>query len=200
MRGYLPAVGLALVAALLLRGLVVTGVKVPSGSMLPTLQVGDYLLVTPLFYGLRLPGIGWVTRWAEPQPGDVVVFAGPHDTGPKDVALDYVKRVAAVGGELVEMRDGQLIVDGSPRLFPGTAVRHPAPGSQLPVRTDNFGPVPVPGGKLFMLGDSRDRSIDSRVFGFVDVNDVRGKAGAIYWSMDGDDGWVRWERLGSEVR
>jgi len=51
-----------------------------------------------------------------------------------------------------------------------------------------------------MLGDSRDRSIDSRVWGFVDVNDVRGKAGAIYWSMDGDDGWVRWERLGSEVR
>ena len=183
-----------MVAALLLRGIVLTGVKVPSGSMLPTLQVGDYLLVSPLPYGVRLPGIGWVTRWADPQVGDVVVFAGPRDE-----AQDYVKRVAAVGGELVEVRDGELIVDGTPRRFPGTISSHPAPGSQLPVRTDNFGPIPVPGGKLFMLGDSRDRSIDSRVWGFVDVNDVRGRAGAIYWSMDGDDGWVRWERLGSEV-
>ncbi len=180
---------------MLLRGIVLTGVKVPSGSMLPTLQVGDYLIVSPLSYGLRVPGIGWVVRWADPQVGDVVVFAGPRDE-----AQDYVKRVAAVGGELVEVRDGKLLVDGEPRIFPGTVTSHPAPGSQLPVRTDNFGPVPVPVGKLFMLGDSRDRSIDSRVWGFVDVTDVRGKARAVYWSMDGDDGWVRWERLGSEVR
>lgn len=163
--------------------------------MLPTLQVGDYLLVTPLRYGVRLPGIGWLTRWADPRPGDVVVFANPRDQG-----QDYVKRVAAVGGELVEVRDGQLVVDGRPRVFPGATVGHPAPGSQLPARTDNFGPIPVPVGKLFMLGDSRDRSIDSRIWGFVDVDDVRGRAGAVYWSMDGDDGWVRWERLGSEVR
>jgi signal peptidase I len=174
---------------------VLTGVKVPSGSMLPTLQVGDYLLVTPLRYGIRLPGLGWLVRWADPQVGDVVVFAGPRDE-----AADYVKRVAAVGGELVEVRNGELLVDGTPRIFAGTATSHPAPGSQLPVRTDNFGPIAVPVGKLFMLGDSRDRSIDSRVWGFVDVDDVRGQAGAIYWSMDGDDGWVRWERLGSKVR
>jgi signal peptidase I len=163
--------------------------------MLPTLQVGDYLIVSPLPYGLRLPGLGWIMRWAEPAVGDVVVFAGPRDQ-----TQDYVKRVAAIGGELVEVRDGQLLVDGAPRIFPGTVTSQPAPGSQLPVRTDNFGPIPVPVGKLFMLGDSRDRSIDSRVWGFVDVNDVRGRAGAIYWSMDGDDGWVRWERLGGEVR
>ena len=114
-----------MVVALLLRGVVVTGVKVPSGSMLPTLQIGDYLLVSPLRYGLRLPAIGWVTRWADPQVGDVVVFAGPRDQ-----AQDYVKRVAAVGGELVEVRNGELIVDGTPRRFPGTVTSHPAPDSQ----------------------------------------------------------------------
>jgi signal peptidase I len=178
-------------AALLLRGVAVMAVKVPSGSMLPTLQVGDHLLVTPLCYGVRLPLVGWLVRWADPQPGDVVVFAGPYDA-----AQDYVKRVAAVGGELVELRAGQLLVDGAPRHIAGA----PAADSQFPRAGDNYGPVAVPVGKLFVLGDSRDRSIDSRVWGFVDVDDVRGKAGAIYWSMDADDGWVRWERLGGEVR
>jgi signal peptidase I len=166
-------------------------VKVPSGSMLPTLQIGDHVLVTPLRYGVRLPLLGWVVRWADPQPGDVVVFAGPHDA-----THDYIKRVAAVGGELVELRAGQLFVDGAPRRLPGA----PAADSQLPSRADNFGPIAVPVGTLFVLGDSRDRSIDSRVWGFVDVDDVRGQAGAVYWSMDADDGWVRWERLGGDVR
>lgn len=170
-------------------------VKVPSGSMLPTLQVGDHILVWPLRYGLRLPLVGWLVRWADPQPGDVVVFAGPHDA-----TRDYVKRVAAVGGELVELRAGQLVVDGTPRRLSGPPPDAPAADSQFASRTDTFGPIAVPAGKLFVLGDSRDRSIDSRVWGFVDVDDVRGQAGAIYWSMDADDGWVRWERLGGDVR
>ncbi|MFN8641842.1 MAG: signal peptidase I [Candidatus Binatia bacterium] len=191
----MQAIGLALLAALLLRGIVVMAVKVPSGSMLPTLQLGDQVLVTPLRYGVRLPLLGWLARWADPRPGDVVVFAGPHDA-----SQDYVKRVAAVGGELVEVRAGQLFVDGAPRPLPGWPPPAPAADSQLLARTDNFGPIAVPVGKLFMLGDSRDRSIDSRVWGFVDVDDVRGRAAAIYWSMDADDGWVRWERLGSGVR
>ena len=182
-------------AALLLRGVAVMAVKVPSGSMLPTLQVGDHVLVSPLRYGLRLPLVGWLVRWADPRPGDVVVFAGPQDA-----TQDYVKRVAAVGGELVELRAGRLFVDGAPRSLPGDPPDTPSAHSQLVARTDNFGPIAVPVGKLFVLGDSRDRSIDSRVWGFVDVGDVRGQAGAIYWSMDADDGWVRWERLGSEVR
>jgi signal peptidase I len=182
-------------AALLLRAFVVMAVKVPSGSMLPTLQVGDHVLVTPLGYGVRLPGIGWLVRWADPQPGDVVVFAGPHDA-----AQDYIKRVAAVGGELVELRGGQLFVDGRARAFAGAPPTTGATHSQLLARPDNFGPIAVPVGTLFVLGDSRDRSIDSRVWGFVDVDDVRGEAGAVYWSMDADDGWVRWERLGGGVR
>jgi signal peptidase I len=180
----------------ILRGFVVLAVKVPSGSMLPTLQIGDHVLVSPLSYGLRIPLIGgWLLRWSDPQPGDVVVFAGP-----RDAAQDYVKRVAAVGGERVELRDGLLFVDGVGRPLPeGVAPPPRPPGGRRPA-ADTFGPVAVPTGKLFVLGDSRDRSIDSRAWGFVDVGDVRGKAGAIYWSMDGDDGWVRWERLGTAVR
>lgn len=163
--------------------------------MLPTLQVGDHVLITPLAYGVRLPLVGWLVRWSDPQPGDVVVFAGPQDA-----TQDYVKRVAAVGGELVELRRGRLFVNGAPRPIPGDPPADAAGDSQLLSPRDTFGPVAVPVGKLFVLGDSRERSIDSRVWGFVDVNDVRGRAGAIYWSMDADDGWVRWERLGSQVR
>ena len=164
--------------------------------MLPTLQIGDHVLVSPLSYGIRIPLLGgWVVRWADPKAGDVVVFAGP-----RDAEQDYVKRVAAVGGERVELRGGELFVDGQPRGLPAGVDPPPRHAGVRRPSTDTFGPVAVPAGKLFVLGDSRDRSIDSRVWGFVDVGDVRGKAGMIYWSMDGDDGWVRWERIGSAVR
>ena len=97
-----------------MRGLVLQAYKIPSGSMLPTLQLGDYVLVNPLAYGLRLPLFGgWLLRWRQPQPGDVVVFVSP-----KDPTQDYVKRVVAVAGELVEIRDRQLFVDGQPRDVP----------------------------------------------------------------------------------
>lgn len=184
-----------MLAAILLRGFAVLAVKVASGSMLPTLQIGDHVLVSPLSYGLRIPLLGgWVARWADPLPGDVVVFAGP-----RDAEQDFVKRVAAVGGERVELRDGELFVDGRPRPLPD-GVPSPPRGNVRRPAADTFGPVAVPKGKLFVLGDSRDRSIDSRAWGFVDVGDVRGRAGNIYWSMDGDDGWIRWERLGRAVR
>ena len=170
--------------------------KIPSGSMLPTLQVGDYVLVNPLAYGLRLPLFGgWLLRWRQPQPGDVVVFVSP-----KDPTQDYVKRVAAVAGELVEIRDKQLFVDGQPRAVRTAYFAGAAEHVQLSVPRDTFCPTPVPTGQLFVLGDNRDQSFDSRFWGFVDVRDVLGKAFLVYWSVDGEDGWIRWERLGAMVR
>lgn len=181
--------------AALLRGFAFMAFKIPSASMLPTLQIGDYVLVEPLQYGLRKPWGGWLMRWAAPRPGDVVVFANPRDP-----TQDFVKRVIAVGGERVEIRDKQVLVDGVPRDFAGAYFVEGRSNSQSNDVRDNFASVWVPPGQLFVLGDNRDQSVDSRFWGFVDANDVRGKAATVYWSMDGDDGWVRWDRIGNRVR
>ena len=185
---------LALLLGALLRGVALQAFKIPSASMLPTLQIGDHVLVEPLRYGLRLPWGSWLLRWASPQPGDVIVFANP-----RDATQDFVKRVVAVGGEQVEVRDKRVLINGVPRELPGAMF---VEGSRVQLHDvrDNFGPVTVPAGQLFVLGDNRDQSVDSRFWGFVDVNDVRGAAARVYWSMDGDDGWVRWERIGDVVR
>jgi signal peptidase I len=181
--------------AFVVRGLVVEAFKIPSGSMLPTLQIGDYVLITPLRYGARLPGFGgWLWRWSSPQPGDIIVFLAP-----KEPAQDYVKRVVAVAGEVVEIRDKQVLVDGQPRDLPGGYFADGLQHVQYSGPRDNFGPAAVPPGHVFVLGDNRDQSIDSRFWGFVDVDDVEGKAMLIYWSVDGEDGWVRWQRLGAVV-
>jgi signal peptidase I len=178
----------------LLRGVALEAFKIPSASMLPTLQIGDYVLVNKLRYGVRLPFLDeWLVHFSPPKRGDVIVFANG-----KDPALDYVKRVIAVEGELVEIRNKQLLIDGIPRDVP-TAYFTDGSHVQSKSPRDNFGPTRVPPGHVFVLGDNRDQSIDSRYWGFVDVNDVEGKALLVYWSADGDDGWVRWERMGKRV-
>lgn len=198
MRGYGSVIVAALLAAGLLRGCALMAVKVPSGSMLPNLQIGDFVLVTPLAYGLRVPLLGgWLLRWSDPAPGDVIVFAGPRDPA-RNTSDDFIKRVVAVGGERVEIRDKTALVDGQPRVQPVTFVE--GAHVQLEGPRDTFGPVAVPPGKLFVLGDNRDRSIDSRYWGFIDVGDVRGRAGVVYWSRDAGDGWFRWERIGTRVQ
>jgi signal peptidase I len=177
-----------------LRGVALEAVKIPSASMLPTLQIGDYVLVNRLRYGIRLPGARrWLTRGAGPQPGEVIVFSD-H----KDPAVMYVKRAIAVAGEVVEIRDKQVFVNGVARDVP-TAYFAQRSHVQPASPRDNFGPERVPPRHVFVLGDNRDQSFDSRFWGFVDVRDVLGKAVLVYWSADGDDGWVRWERMGKFV-
>lgn len=179
---------------MLVRGVALEVFKIPSASMLPTLQMGDYLVVNKLRYGVRLPGLRrWMLHFGVPQPGDVIVF-----TSPKDRSLFYVKRVVAVAGEVVEIRDKQLFVNGVPQFEP---TAHFTQGSHVQTISprDNFGPARVPRRHVFVLGDNRDQSFDSRYWGFVDLRDVEGKAFMIYWSADGDDGWVRWERMGKLV-
>ncbi len=179
---------------MLVRGVALEAFKIPSASMLPTLQMGDYLVVNKLRYGVRLPGFRrWILRFDVPQPGDVIVFSKP-----KDRSLFYVKRVAAMAGDVVEIRDKQLFVNGVPRDEPAA---HYAQGSHVQSASprDNFGPARVPRRHVFVLGDNRDQSFDSRYMGFVDFRDVEGKAFMVYWSADGDDGWVRWERMGKLI-
>jgi len=187
-RTYFKTVVTAFVVALLLRGCVVQGFKVPSGSMLPTLQVGDYILASRIDYGIPRPVLrGWLWRYGSPRPGEIVVFG--RSAEPDRL---YVKRVAAVAGEIVEVRDGQLTVDGHQRDI--------LPDWVHTGRLDDFGPIRVPPGRLFVLGDNRDQSIDSRSWGPVDSSGIKGRVFLIYWSQSNSGGGVRWERLGSRVQ
>ena len=194
-REYLEAIGIALIAALFIRTFIVQAFKIPSGSMLPTLQIGDHILVNKLAYGIRIPFLERYTlRFGKPKGGDVVVFVYPVDR-----TKDFIKRVIAVEGDQVEIRDKQVYVNGEPvkdthAFFEDGLVIHG--GIRL---RDNYGPRTVPEGHIFVMGDNRDRSYDSRFWGFVNFKDIKGKAFVVYWSWDGKDRWVRWERTGSII-
>lgn len=193
-REYAEALGTALLLALALRTFVVQAFKIPSGSMLPTLQIGDHILVNKFIYGPRLEipltqrSLGQLPGLRKPARGDVVVFIWP-----KDRSKDFIKRVIATEGETVELRDRQLFIDGRP--VPDPHAHYSATHSAL----DTYGPFTVPKGTVFVMGDNRDQSYDSRFWGPVPLSDIKGRAIIIYWSWDGPDRWVRWERIGHLV-
>ena len=191
-REYFEAIIIALLAALFIRTFIVQAFKIPSGSMIPTLQIGDHILVNKLVYGIRVPFWGnYMVRYGKPHKGDVVVFVYP-----KDRSKDFIKRVIGVEGDQVEIRRKKVYINGNPVEDPYARFED---GEILLVPfhiRDNYGPETVPENNIFVLGDNRDRSHDSRFWGFVNFKDVKGKAFIIYWSWDGNDRWVRWERLG----
>lgn len=187
---YLEALAVALVLALVIRTFVVQAFKIPSGSMLDTLLIGDHLLVNKFLYGTRIPFTDTVILpLQEPADGDVIVFEFPEDT-----SKDFIKRIVGVPGDVLEMKDKVLFRNGQKLDEP--YVKHTDPGIQA--RRDNFGPITVPAGKYFVMGDNRDESYDSRFWGFVDKDKIRGKAWMIYWSWDGP-GDIRWSRIGDIV-
>lgn len=193
-REYAEALLVALLLALFIRSFIVQAFKIPSGSMLPTLQIGDHILVNKFLYGLRLPYPfeKVIVQWRQPRQGDVIVFIYPRDR-----TKDFIKRVIAVEGDTVEIRHKQVYVNGTKLEIPQATFADE--DREIPGLRDNFGPITVPPHKLFVMGDNRDRSHDSRFWGFADLDDVKGKAFLIYWSWDGEDRWVRWERLGSLI-
>ncbi|MDO8946934.1 MAG: signal peptidase I [Desulfocapsaceae bacterium] len=203
-REYVEAIVVAVLLALFVRTFIVQAFKIPSGSMLPTLQIGDHLLVSKFSYGVRLPVIGTslISRQG-PAHGDVVVFRFPRDR-----SLDYIKRVVAIGGDSIEVRDKQVFLNGQQVENPHAHFTSRDIMSSAAGPRDNFGPVTVPDGKIFVMGDNRDNSYDSRFWGFVDLQDVLGKALIIYWSWDVDKSLfsidrytsIRWDRLGDIVR
>lgn len=148
--------------------------------MLPTLLIGDHLLVNKFTYGVRLPFTGTVlVPINTPEHNDVIVFKYPQD--PK---LDYIKRVVAVGGDTIESRDKVLYLNGKPFDDKyGVHMDDTVVDRAISPR-DNFGPLVVPEGKVFVMGDNRDNSYDSRFWGFVDHRAILGKAFIIYWSWD----------------
>jgi signal peptidase I len=226
----------ALLVALVLRAFVVQAYEIPSNSMVPTLEVGDRVFVSKLAYGARLPfSEETLVRWSSPHRGDIVVFSDPAQ------GIDLIKRVVAVAGDRVEMKNDILYVNGQP--VPRTPlgecryedkvsdnplahppVEQPAPAG---VTAEQWGKyrclafreelggrqystvvapdhpaqysvqTTVPPGHVFVMGDHRDSSADSRYYGPVPVSRLRGRALAIFWSRGSQ---MRWDRLGHSVR
>jgi signal peptidase I len=154
---------LVVIAFLLAMGIkqfVVQPFVIPSGSMEPTLQVGDRVLVNKFVY-----------RFAQPSPGDVVVFLSPESS-----SVDYIKRVIAVGGQTVEVRDGVVYVDGRAKVEPYVDTR-------VKDTYTSEKPVKVPAGYVWLMGDNRTNSRDSRYFGARPASDLLGRAFLIYWPV-----------------
>lgn len=208
-REYGEAFGIALVLALIIRTFFIQAYKIPSGSMEPTLLIGDHILVNKLIYGLRVPdslfgitfpGVPWgqyLFSIETVHRGDVVVFVFPPDP-----TKDFIKRVIGLPGDTVQVKDAKVWLNGSPMPDPH-AHFEVSEQERSPISPrDNFGPVTVPAGKLLMMGDNRDRSYDGRYWGFVDTNLVEGRAILIYWSWDSDGAGllpIRWSRFGKLV-
>ncbi len=193
LRENVEAILLAILLALFIRTFVVQAFKIPSGSMEDTLLIGDHILVNKFLYGVRMPFSNkTIVPVSTPKRGDIVVFKFPQD--PK---MDFIKRVVGIPGDVVECRNKVVYVNGEPE-----GNNHAVHKEAFTLRhggRDNFGPVEVPANSLFVMGDNRDRSNDSRFWKFVDFRLLRGKAFMIYWSWDKEDFGVRWRRIGDMI-
>ena len=195
-REFVEAVLMAVLIAGFIISFIVQAFKIPSGSMIPTLLIGDHLFVNKFIYGVKIPLIRkTIIPVTDPKRGDVVVFIYPADR-----SKDFIKRVIGIGGDKIEMKNKKLFINDQPYEDPfgvyDDATVYPA---EVQPR-DNFGPLTVPNNSLFVMGDNRDHSLDSRFWGFVDLKDVQGKAFILYWSWDSEEKRVRWDRLAKLIK
>lgn len=195
---YIEAIIIAILIAVVIRTFIVQAYKIPSRSMVPTLLVGDHLLVNKFIYGVKIPVIRRIiVPITDPKRGDIIVFIYPNDR-----TKDYIKRVIGMGGDKIEIKNKNIFINDQPYkdAFGIYSDNTTYPAIMQP--RDNFGPVTVPRGSLFVMGDNRDESADSRFWGFVDLKDVEGKALLIYWSWNSEEQdnllkKIRWQRLGN---
>ena len=179
-REYFEAIVIAVILALFIRTFIIQAFKIPSGSMLPTLQIGDHLLVNKFIYGVKLPFNGTLLiPIKDVARGDVVVFRFP-----KDRSVDYIKRVVGTPGDTVEIKNKNVFVNGKQIKDPHAHITSAAILDAKASPRDNLGPILVPEDRIFVMGDNRDNSYDSRFWGFVDQRDILGKAFILYWSWD----------------
>jgi signal peptidase I len=232
-RDFFEGLFIALIAALIIRQFIVQAYRIPTSSMEDSLLIGDFLLVNKFNYGMRTPDwigipyteIGFDIPWVRipgfktPQQNDVVIFRYPLDQN-----LDYIKRCIAIGGQTLEVVDKKVYVDG--KEFPSppnmkfmdrnTIIKKNEGRYTFPTfennkygSRDNFGPLKIPENNFFMMGDNRDRSSDSRVWGFVNYSHIVGEALIIYFSWQGDFNFsdlflfykkIRFERIANVIR
>ncbi len=192
---WLKSIIIALILALFIRTFIVQAYKIPSGSMIPTLLVGDYLLVNKLSFGLRNPiKDDFLYKWGLPHRQEIVVF-----TYPLDNKLDFIKRVIGLPGDTVEIVNKRVFVNGKPLKEPYVQFTDDTIYPKEISPRDNFGPVKVPEGYIFVLGDNRDQSYDSRFWGFVPIHSLKGRALIIYFSWDSERGRIRFDRIGKLI-
>ncbi|MEW6615733.1 MAG: signal peptidase I [Thermodesulfobacteriota bacterium] len=194
-REWVEAIVIAVILALTIRTFVVQAFKIPSGSMETTLLVGDHLLVNKFIYGIKIPFTSTrILTFNKPQRGDIIVFIYPEDR-----KKDFIKRVVGVEGDRVEIINKKVYINGSQFNNPFAMNSDDIIISKGIQPRDNYGPVVVPRDSLFVMGDNRDHSYDSRYWGFVKLEDVKGKAFIIYWSWDRLESSLRWGRIGNLI-
>lgn len=195
LREYAEAIVIALILALIIRTFVVQAFKIPSGSMIPTLLVGDHILVNKFIYGTKIPFTDLrIFPIKQPKKNDVVVFACPVD--PKK---DYIKRVIGAPGDRIEIINKKLYLNGKPADDPYGKYSDSVIIPKGIQPRDNMEPYLVPENSFFVMGDNRDSSYDSRFWGPVKFSSIKGNAFLIYWSWNKLDHWVRWKRIGSLI-
>ena len=223
-REYVEAITIAVVLALFIRAFVIQAFKIPSGSMIPTLLVGDHILVNKFIYGVNIPFTDTrVLIFNQPQKGDIIVFSFPKNKEKpectsvinniskrleaawqngnpvylfQDDCKDFIKRVVGIGGDKIEIKDKKVYVNDTLQKEP--YIEHSDPNIEKATR-DNFGPFIVPHNSIFVMGDNRDQSYDSRFWGVVSMDEIKGRAFIMYWSWNNDGSFltkVRWSRIG----
>ena len=203
-REYAEAIFIALLLALFIRTFIIQAFKIPSGSMEKTLLIGDHILVSKFAYGVHIPNVipflniklfdDIVFSQKIPKREDIIVFKYP-----KNENRDFIKRVIGVPGDILEIRQQKVYINE--KLIEEEHAWHTdTPQQSRLVPRDDFGPIMVPPGHLFMMGDIRENSQDSRFWGFLDINKIKGMALVIYWSWNAGDNWVRFDRFGQILR
>ena len=217
---------LAVIIALTIRHFVIEPFKIPSGSMIPTLLVGDFIFVNKFKYGFQVPFMAKrFVKFSDPKKGEVVVFIYP-----KDKKKDFIKRVVGEAGDYIEYKERTIYINGKPidKVEKGTFTFNATQGGEkeegdlftedlnnhkhFVLYTDHsqteprfeYLPVKVPEGYIFVMGDNRDNSLDSRSWGFVPLDNLKGEALFIWFSIDKfyDKIYriVRWERLFTAIK
>jgi signal peptidase I len=191
LKEYVEALAVAVILALVIRSSVVQAFKIPSGSMLETLQIGDHLLVNKFLYGFKLPFTEKVILpVSDPAFQDIIVFEFPEDP-----SKDFIKRVIGLPGDTIEIKNKVLFRNGLKIDEPYVQFKHPDADPER----ESMHPITVPKDKYFCMGDNRDESYDSRRWGYVDRSKIKGKAWRIYWSWDDSPIKIRWSRIGRLV-
>ena len=202
-REYVEAIAIAILLALVIRTLIVQAFTIPSGSMMDTLLVGDYILVNKFLFGPEVPLTDYrLPSLRLPHRGDIIVFKYPADE-----KRDFIKRIVGTPGDTVQVRGQQVLING--QVLDEPYVRR-NPSALSHTSSPGFcgyayacEPLVVPADSYFVMGDNRDNSQDSRYWGFVKRDKIKGKAFLIYWSWDsdrqGDRYWLRWWRLGHYI-
>ena len=212
-REYTEAIIIAMILAFTIRVFVVQAFKIPSGSMIPSLLIGDHILVNKMSYGIQLPqdcefeisfppmtcySSNLLIEFEKPKQGDVIVFRYPEDE-----EKDFIKRIVGVPGDTIQIRNKIIYVNGkqlndkawTQRIDPGIIDGRITP-------RDNLDPITVPPDSYFVMGDNRDQSLDSRFWGYVKMHKIKGRAFLVYWSWKGQGSmseWVRWDRIGKII-